>query len=375
MMGDVLLGKDVECVPLYLGKLMNMNVEVVSLRSPWNKDFPTRLNGINYKFLLWNCKKRPKKYKIAAFWFYLLFKAKNTDVFMRFHFGVPSAIEVLIYKTINPKGIAYCKMDEGGGIFSKFEGNGIIKKCQRLLIKKFVNNCDIFSVETSENYNKLLNDSRSYFPNKRNLIYAPNGFDDDLLNSLNIKIKTYKEKENIIISVGRHGSYQKNSEAILKSLSYYWQELKEWKLVFIGTTTNEFIDLVNEYRKRYPLIKDNIFILGPIYNKKELFEWYNRAKIFLFPSRGESSGLVFNEAMRFNNFIISTSVGAAPDIVKEGINGAFIDQEDIQSLGSIMRKCLKGEIDITKPSTLSFNLSWEETLKPIVERINNITKE
>lgn len=38
------------------------------------------------------------------------------------------------------------------------------------------------------------------------MVYLPNGFDEALLESLHIKEKSYAEKENIMLTVGRLGT-------------------------------------------------------------------------------------------------------------------------------------------------------------------------
>jgi len=364
MMGKILLGKDVECVPRILGSLLSMNVDIVSLRSPWNANFPSVLNGVNYKFLLWNCRKKPKYYKLIAVWLYLIKNAKKIDLFMRFHYGIPSAIEIIIYKIFNKNGIAYCKLDTGDIIFTKFtKMTGIKGFIIKPLIKLFIKKTDIFSCETKAIYNNLKTMNNNLLPNNDKLLYIPNGFDNSLIR--NIHINKYYEKEDIILSVGRHGSYQKNSELLLDAID--GMDLRSWKVIFIGTTTNDFENKLNRIKNKNPTL--NIFSLGPIYDKLTLFNYYNKAKVFVLTSRDESSGIVLNEAFRFNNFIISTKVGAAPDIISPSNNGLFIENGSLHQLRKIIYEVTHDQIDISKSDRVEFNLSWDNVLKPLKDRI------
>ena len=62
------VGKDVTCVPQYLGRMLGADVEIVSLTSATNRDFPAELDGIRYRFLFRRGDRRNGWYKYAFFW-------------------------------------------------------------------------------------------------------------------------------------------------------------------------------------------------------------------------------------------------------------------------------------------------------------------
>ena len=107
-----------------------------------------------------------------------------------------------------------------------------------------------------EAYNQIKKSNSIIYSFKDKLKLMPNGFDEDLLNDYNIKIKEFKEKDNIIITVGRLGTYQKNTELLLQSIENI--DLKNWKVYLIGTITDEFKPYIEKFFANNPDKRDNV---------------------------------------------------------------------------------------------------------------------
>lgn len=74
-------------------------------------------------------------------------------------------------------------------------------------------------------------------------------------------------------------------------------------------------------------------------NQTELPRYYDLCDVLVLPSRWEPWGLVINEAMNAGKPIVTThSVGAAPDLVHEGINGSVLEAGDSSALRAALRK-------------------------------------
>jgi len=86
--------------------------------------------------------------------------------------------------------------------------------------------------------------------------------------------------------------------------------------------------------------------VGPIYDKKSLWEFYNRAKVFILTSRFEGYPLVLTEAKRFRNYIVSTELDASEDLLENGKYGCLIAQENYKELALFCQKIINGEICI-----------------------------
>lgn len=121
------VGKDVTCVPEYLGRALGCDVEIVSLTSATNRDFPAALDGIRYRFLFRRGDRRNGWYKFAFFWWYLIRNARRIDILMRFHYSVPTMIETILYKMCNPRGKVYVKCDTDHHIISRFPPPGKLR--------------------------------------------------------------------------------------------------------------------------------------------------------------------------------------------------------------------------------------------------------
>ena len=179
------------------------------------------------------------------------------------------------------------------------------------------------------------------------MIHIPNGFDEDYLTENNIKVKKFEEKENIMITVGRIGTEAKNNEMLLKSIDK--MDLKDWKIYIIGSYTEEFKEYYDDFIKNNPDKKDKVILVGNIEDKNLLYDYYNRAKVFLLTSRWESFGIVLIEALRFGNYIITTDVGGAKDITNNGQIGIVTEIENEEQykkeiLKVINKKAILGKV-------------------------------
>ncbi len=147
-----------------------------------------------------------------------------------------------------------------------------------------------------------------------------------------------------MITVGRLGTYQKNTEMLLNALDL--MELRDWKVYLIGSISEDLDFFLKDFFMRNPSKKESVFFVGPIYDKKSLWEFYNRAKVFILTSRFEGYPLVLTEAKRFRNYIVSTELDASEDLLENGKYGCLIAQENYKELALFCQKIINGEICI-----------------------------
>lgn len=67
-----------------------------------------------------------------------------------------------------------------------------------------------------------------------------------------------------------------------------------------------------------------------------LADLYRRADIFFVPSRYESFGIIFVEAMRYGLPVVTLDVGGARDIVEHGVTGLLAHGEETQPLADLL---------------------------------------
>lgn len=85
-------------------------------------------------------------------------------------------------------------------------------------------------------------------------------------------------------------------------------------------------------------IEDRIVWLGW---QSEIAEFYAAADVYLMPSRWESFGLVFLEAMNYHLPILSTKTQAIPEVVEDGVCGLLSENEDAGQLAKNIDRLLE----------------------------------
>lgn len=364
------LGKDPFMVPYYLGQMLGCSVTIIYPLSEHNKDLPSEVKGVRLLPLpLYGTELSHKTIRYYAFFKYLWRHAREIDVFMRF-FYADSLIS--FYKFLNPQGKVYIKMDVNPmniGLEDERRRSFIYNWMKEIKNRYFINRVDVISCETSLAYERLKEskDSQNNWGDK--LVLLPNGFDEELLQSSGLKEKVFAEKENLMITVGRLGTPPKNTNMFLHALAKV--NLDDWKCYLIGPVAPELQSEINKFYLKNPDKKESVVFTGPIYDKKELWEYYNRSKLFVLTSKWEGYALVFTEAQRFGNYILSTHVGAIDDVIQGGKYGMLVEQGDSDMLARKIEKIINGENDITcaYDNFDKSKLSWSSRLKIIAERL------
>ena len=362
------LGKDVFLIPYYLGKQLGYDVTIVYPRTTTNWDVPEYLNGVRLIPLRYR-KHIPliPIWQHVNFYIYLLKHVKTINVLMRFHLSVHTELMSIFYKKWNRNGKVFIKLDTNGKGLEAIYGD--VRPSLRRIIHQwveasFIRNTDCLSCETYIAFQRLkeYHYSQLQFGDKLQLL--PNGFDEELLQSLDLQERTFEEKENLIITVGRLGSPEKNTEMFLRALTKV--NLQNWQVYFIGPIDPRIEEAIQNFYRVNPDKYESVKFTGPIYNKKELWEYYNRAKVFVLTSDRESYALVLNEAKRLRNYIVSTDVGACRDIIENEKYGMSIPVNDDAMLAKALNDIVSGKQDIDVYEGYDMNdLSWQTQIKKL----------
>ena len=373
------LGKDVFLVPYYLGKIYNLDVRIVYPKTKTNMSFPEKIRGVTLCPLRNVFSKKPHSgpriIKELVYLLYILYNAKKIDILMRFHTVEETVLIGFFYKHINPNGILYIKAD---GNLHELNNNFTIKSLKmpaklirRYFFSSFAKKTNLITVETKQVFRNIPDTQKTLGVSiKQKTHLLSNGFDNEQFVNFNIKIRKFEEKENILIFVGRIGSHQKNTELLLDALRNLY--LKNWKFVLIGPIEKEeynFQKIIDDFFYQNPHLKEKIIFTGPIYDKKELWEWYNKAKIFVLPSRHESFGIVLTEALIFRNYIVSTDVGGSGEIIDLGY-GELIPQENVSFLHNTLQRLINEnrlEYHYEKVDWENIDISWETNIRRIFD--------
>lgn len=333
-------GKDVILLPYYLGQALGYRTEICCGYADELETQVRQEEKEDLKFVRRSLTYNPYQ-RTLVYLKYLFQNSSGIDLLMCFHWRFETFVIVMFHRLFNKKGHVYVKLDTSAGIeWDLSYRNFVSKVVRKWLYKNCLRKVDLFSCETSLAYQNLCRNKDFGKLLKQKLVMMPNSFDELRLKKLGIVGRSYPQKENLMITVGRLGTHQKNTEMLLGALAAV--DLEGWMFCFIGPVEKSFQQIINEFFERHPEKRECVEFVGPQYDKKKLWEYYNRAKVFVCTSRWESSGIVLNEAKRFRNYIVSTPVGEAEDLIDEKY-GTLINQEDALLLGRILAQIVNGE--------------------------------
>jgi glycosyltransferase involved in cell wall biosynthesis len=318
--------------------------------------------------------------------FYLLCNSRKIDILNTFHLTWSSLLFVFIYKVINRKGFAYIKLDNCAfsGInaweidFEK-QSSGHIRDvdfkrrlksyiARRLLINK----PDLWSIE--DEYSKELFESKySFFKGK--LITVYNGHTSDLPGA--VGVCNIADKEDIIMTAGRLGTFQKATDVMLDAFKTVAVQSK-YNLHLAGPVEPSFQSYIEEYRQANPSLNSRVFFHGPL-GREELQRMYCRSKLFCMSSRYEGMAIVFPEAMYYMNALVTTgNVSLKPLIDKFGI-GLVVKKDNPEDLAEALLKLINGKAEREQMAHRAHEMSlailnWDNIIKTlqaeIISRLN-----
>ncbi|MDN5316594.1 MAG: hypothetical protein PWR08_718 [Thermoanaerobacterium sp.] len=310
---NVHLVKDVGMIPFILHKKFCYDSRIVCYN---NGDYPylnNEVKGLKIEFIENSGDVSYDGYQ------YLVKNAKNIDVLNVYHLIDRTIMWIVTYKYLNPNGKIFLKLDANENIKNVKLSNKLID---------ILNECNIVSVETKSLYEYIKNN----WPIE--IQYLPNGFYDyDIMREID-----YNDKKNIILTVGRLGTYQKATEILLEAYKLAFPYISNWELKLVGTIEDNFRGYIKEYFSKNPTLIDKVIFTGEITDRKLLEALYIEAKIFCLPSRVEGFPLVFTEAAKNGCYIISTDIPPAYDITDNGKYGSLFNIDDIKALTSILIK-------------------------------------
>lgn len=119
---------------------------------------------------------------------------------------------------------------------------------------------------------------------------------------------------------------QKGFDILLKALAEVRKRNESFKLVVCG---------IGEYEAQYRALAEELGITQFILWEgwvSSIGKYYAASDIYVMPSRWESFGLVFLEAMNYRKPIISTTTQAIPEVVANQENGLLSPNENIEQL-------------------------------------------
>lgn len=267
---------------------------------------------------------------------FIISHAKEYDVIQVYHDTRLCFYVTLLARLVKPGIKIYSKLDlakEGFDVCINRDRSNLRKRMKRWLNIKLGLIPDLYTVETRA-YAEQLAQIKYYNGRVR---YLPNGVFHETA-------REQENKENIFLSVGRLGTYPKNTELLLEAFSLIASKLQQWKLYLVGSTTEEFDRYLGNFLLLHPELRNRIILMGSVHDKRELYDIYAKSKIFVLSSRFESFGLVLTEAMVNGCMPIVTDCCAAfYDIIPDKDCGMIVSNESCEELAYAMEKAASDE--------------------------------
>jgi len=179
---------------------------------------------------------------------------------------------------------------------------------------------------------KIINIDKSRFKIINHGIEIPKLSNINLIkNDLNLRI----------LFVGRF-EYRKGFDLILKVIPKVLKYIKNCKFILVGTDVEK--DFYNEeFVKLKEKYQDYIITPGVVSNEK-LKDLYLNADIVLAPSRYESFGLVYIEAMSYAKPLIALNTGSAVEIINKNNDGFLIENESVDNFSDLIIRLSKDKL-------------------------------
>lgn len=166
------------------------------------------------------------------------------------------------------------------------------------------------------------------------------------------------------------GTEQKATELLLDAFAKS-ASVHDWKLFLVGTIENGFNTYIQNYYENNPELKSRVVFTGAISSKKELQVYYDKAKVFVLPSKWESFGLVLLEALSAGCYLIgSDKIPAIPDLIENTNYGQIFEFGSSEKLTQALIKTAKQEYsDVHIAEEINYaekNYRWDKIIDNLV---------
>ena len=265
---NIILEKDVGQIPLVLHNKFGLDTAIIGNKFDLDASKLKQVEGfkvLNYKSVF-------KDRRLVGLAF-LCKNARKIQWLNIYHADKKSLYWAKCYKFFNPTGKVYLKLDADFRTCKLLEKNPKKQK----MFDKCLRAMDIVSAETQEVLDRLQKYTR------KEIFLISNGYCEDN-RPINVAWK-----EDVFLTVGRLGTEQKATEILLQAFAKSKDE-HNWKLKLVGTIEDEFKKYIDEYYQTYPDLVNRVIFTGAIADREAVSIEYEKAKVFVLPSRWESFG-------------------------------------------------------------------------------------
>lgn len=149
-------------------------------------------------------------------------------------------------------------------------------------------------------------------------------------------IKLRLDDDVMVLFVGRLEN-RKGIDVLLECIPAICEKHRKVRFVIVGDDSIRNEDgklykdeFIKSHDKKH--FMERVRFTGKV-SEEDLYQYYANCDIFVAPSRFESFGLIFLEAMQFGKPVIGCREGGMVEIIAEGVNGLLAEPGNSKSLG------------------------------------------
>lgn len=297
-----------------------------------------------------------------AIWF--ICSKYRPDVIQLFHFCRSSCLIALFLKF-------FClfSRDPFHVILKLDAGKSTLKGYKYFLFLYCSRFFDTISVETKEIY-QIIEKSKV----AKKVVLVPNGV---LVGDV-AQVLQNTSKQNSIIVMSRYGTFQKNTEQLMRVAPIILKKFPNWTFHCFGRIENSFEDQVNNF------LTDNQFegrLVFYGFASRALFEEkLAESKIYLNTSRWEGFSAAFLDARAFGLKIVSSEVNALSEIFDDFQFGYSFPVDCDKSLLTALENAINSDEYFTsdeyKRDADKFvnRYRWGQVVGPLIAKISSVSE-
>ena len=164
----------------------------------------------------------------------------------------------------------------------------------------------------------------------KNCVVLENGIDTERLKPA---ITMVKDHPHTFVSLGRLGE-RKGTYDLIKAIERVKVQIPDIKCYLAGDGDIDRCKQIVEEKN----LKSNIFIVGWADFDRKL-ELLKKSSVLVLPSYNEGLPMAILEGMACGKAIISTTVGAIPEVINNKENGILIQPGDVKALANALVEC------------------------------------
>lgn len=172
------------------------------------------------------------------------------------------------------------------------------------------------------------------FGKSANPITVHNGIDVDKFAQL--AGERVPMERRVVLNVGKFEE-KKGQDVLIRAFASLAKDYVNLDLVLIGATAASLQELRQLCIEEG--VQKRVFFHADMPHS-EVATWFQRAILFVLPSRQEPFGIVLLEAGCLGIPVIASNVGGIPEILTEGVTGCMVAPNDVLGLASVMRQLL-----------------------------------